>query len=196
MIIEGDAGLGKTRLLVAARETARALEFRIGLGTAEPGHGSVLMEALFSGTDPLIDRTSLGSRDRSHEEPFWLLADIQTLMERAALQQPLLVCLDDVQWADAGCGFALRMLTQWLASLPVAWLIGKGAVMNATLDVMAAGKEDKPEPTARQKLAEELVARAREQGVSLTGPDGLLAAVAVAGTVCTAGAAVLQRQQP
>jgi type III secretion system FlhB-like substrate exporter len=46
--------------------------------------------------------------------------------------------------------------------------------MNATLETMAARKKDKPEPTAQQKLAEELVARAREQGVSLTGPDGLL----------------------
>ena len=46
--------------------------------------------------------------------------------------------------------------------------------MTATLDDVAARKKDTPEPTAEQKLAEELVARAREQGVSLTGPDGLL----------------------
>jgi putative transposase len=45
--------------------------------------------------------------------------------------------------------------------------------MTATLDGVTR-KKDKPEPTAEQKLAEELVARAREQGVSLTGPDGLL----------------------
>src|SRR6202046_2869815 len=32
----------------------------------------------------------------------------------------------------------------------------------------------KPEPTAEQTAAEELVRRAREQGLSLTGPDGLL----------------------
>src|SRR6516165_10691977 len=46
--------------------------------------------------------------------------------------------------------------------------------MTATLDDVAARKKGRPEPTAEQKLAEELVARAREQGVSLTGPDGLL----------------------
>jgi transposase-like protein len=45
--------------------------------------------------------------------------------------------------------------------------------MTATLEDVTK-KKDKPEPTAEQKLAEELVARAREQGVSLTGPDGLL----------------------
>jgi len=35
-------------------------------------------------------------------------------------------------------------------------------------------KRAKPEPTAEQRAAEEVVARAREQGLSLTGPDGLL----------------------
>ncbi len=45
--------------------------------------------------------------------------------------------------------------------------------MTATLDGVTK-KTDRPEPTAEEKLAEELVARAREQGVSLTGPDGLL----------------------
>jgi DNA-binding CsgD family transcriptional regulator len=147
-IIEGAAGLGKTRLLAAARATARTLSFRTGLGTAEPGHSpelAVLMEALFGGAESLIERNALGSRDGSREEPFWLLQDVQTLMERAALRQPLLVCLDDVQWADAGCGFALRMLTQWLASLPVAWLIavrpnqGAPQIRRALAELTTAG---------------------------------------------------------
>ncbi len=148
-IIEGAAGLGKTRLLAAARATAAALSFRTGFGTAEPGHNSVelavLMEALFSGAEPLVERSALGPRDASGEEQFWLLHDVQTLLERAALRQPLLVCLDDVQWADAGCGFALRMLTQWLASLPVAWLIavrpnqGAPQVRRALAELITAG---------------------------------------------------------
>ena len=44
--------------------------------------------------------------------------------------------------------------------------------MTATLDDVT--KRTKPEPTAEQRAAEELVRRAREQGLSLTGPDGLL----------------------
>jgi putative transposase len=43
--------------------------------------------------------------------------------------------------------------------------------MSATLGTMT---KKKPEPTAEQVAAEELVRRAREQGLSLTGPDGLL----------------------
>jgi putative transposase len=47
-------------------------------------------------------------------------------------------------------------------------------MMTATLDVVAVKKKDKPEPTAEQRAAEEMMRRAREQGLSLTGPDGLL----------------------
>jgi putative transposase len=42
--------------------------------------------------------------------------------------------------------------------------------MSETLETVTK----KPEPTAEQQAAEELVRRAREQGLSLTGPDGLL----------------------
>ncbi len=45
--------------------------------------------------------------------------------------------------------------------------------MTATLDDVTSRKR-KTEPTAEQLAAEELVARAPEQGLSLTGPDGLL----------------------
>jgi putative transposase len=48
--------------------------------------------------------------------------------------------------------------------------------MTATLDGVANKRKDKPEPTTEQQVAEERVRRAREQGVSLTGPDGLLMA--------------------
>ena len=44
--------------------------------------------------------------------------------------------------------------------------------MTATLDDVT--KRIRKEPTAEEKLAADLVARAREEGVSLTGPDGLL----------------------
>src|SRR5271156_406097 len=43
--------------------------------------------------------------------------------------------------------------------------------MTETLETVT---KKKPEPTAEQVAAEELVRQAREQGLSLTGPDGLL----------------------
>ena len=44
--------------------------------------------------------------------------------------------------------------------------------MDATLEDVT--KKTKREPTAEERAAEEMVRRAREQGLSLTGPDGLL----------------------
>src|ERR1700759_3253948 len=44
--------------------------------------------------------------------------------------------------------------------------------MDATLEDVT--KKTKREPTAEERAAEERVRRAREQGLSLTGPDGLL----------------------
>ena len=44
--------------------------------------------------------------------------------------------------------------------------------MTATLEDVT--KKSRPEPTAEEQAAEEMVRRAREQGLSLTGPDGLL----------------------
>ena len=45
--------------------------------------------------------------------------------------------------------------------------------MTATLDAVAS-KNDRPEPTLEERAVEELVGQARERGLSLTGPDGLL----------------------
>jgi hypothetical protein len=52
----------------------------------------------------------------------------------------------------------------------MAWREGRR--MTAALDDVTK-KKDKPEPDAEAKAAEELVRRAREQGLSLTSPDGL-----------------------
>jgi putative transposase len=49
---------------------------------------------------------------------------------------------------------------------------GEGAVMMTTLNDMTAKK--KPEPSAEEIAAREVVRLAEEQGLSLTGPDGLL----------------------
>jgi hypothetical protein len=62
--------------------------------------------------------------------------------------------------------------------------------VTATLDDVTSRKR-KPEPSAEQLAAEELVARAREQGLSLTGPGGLLKQLTVipgCGSLTRAGA--------
>src|SRR5258708_30029131 len=149
VVVEGRAGLGKTRLLDACASLASALSFRVGRGMAEPGRSVVdlkaLLDALFDGDDPLVARHALSSLHTSPEQTFWLLHDLQALLEEAALANPLLISLDDLQWAGSSFALAMRQLPQRLASLPVAWVMafrpnqGPAAAGEGKLGVSKAG---------------------------------------------------------
>jgi DNA-binding CsgD family transcriptional regulator len=127
VLVEGDAGMGKSRLLDEAVAVARRRGFRIGIGVADPGDGMVelatLMAALFDGPEPIGDRAELPDSRTLPEQRYWVLQDLQSLLERAARQAPLLICLDDLQWTDGGTAAALRALPNRLATVPVAWIL-------------------------------------------------------------------------
>jgi DNA-binding CsgD family transcriptional regulator len=126
-LLEGAPGLGKSRLVEHAASAARECGFGVGHGVAQPGDAAVelavLMDALFGGPEPVLERSALGDSHASREQRYWLLQDIQALLEQAALRQPILICLDDLQWADSGTRAAIRTLPARLASLPVGWIL-------------------------------------------------------------------------
>ena len=126
-LIEGGPGLGKSRLVEQALSAAQRCGFAVGHGAAEPGDAAVelavLMNALFGGPEPLLERPALGDSHASREQRYWLLQDIQALLEQSAMRQPILICLDDLQWADGGTRAAIRTLPSRLASLPVGWVL-------------------------------------------------------------------------
>lgn len=127
VLVEGDAGMGKSRLLDEAALVARRRSFRVGGCVADPGDSMVelatLMGALFDGPDPVLDRAEVPDSPALPERRYWLLHDLQGLLDRAALETPLLICLDDLQWADGGTAAALRALPNRLATVPVAWIL-------------------------------------------------------------------------
>jgi DNA-binding CsgD family transcriptional regulator len=127
VLVEGGAGMGKSRLLAEVAAMARRLSIRVGVGAADPGDSmvqlSALMEALFAGPSPILRRAGLRDGHTSLEQRYWLLQDLEALLERAALEAPLLVCLDDLQWADSGTAAALRALPARLVTVPVAWVV-------------------------------------------------------------------------
>ena len=126
-LIEGGAGMGKSRLLDEVATMARRLSIRVGSGAAEPCDTvvqlSALMDALFDGPSPILQRAALRDAHTSPEQRYWLLQDLEALLQRAALEASLLVCLDDMQWADSGTAAALRTLPARLATVPIAWVI-------------------------------------------------------------------------
>jgi len=151
ILVEGRAGEGKSRLLETCISIAAGMSFRTGFGVAEPGRNLVevepLLDALFNGAQPLIERNSLSDVHASPELRFWLLQDLEALIEKAALKDPLLICLDDLQWAGTGFADAMRTLPQRLASVPVAWIMafrpdqGLPEVLSAKDYLVEAGAE-------------------------------------------------------
>jgi len=127
VVVEGCAGFGKTRLLQVAVEQAMTAGLRTGVGSAEDGSQAVplmtLMAALFEGCEPLLDRAKLRDLPSAPEQQFWLLQELAGMLEAAALDSPLLICLDDLQWADSWTLAALRSLTAQLADLPIVWFV-------------------------------------------------------------------------
>ena len=127
VIVEGSAGMGKSRLLDEVTVVASNLGIRVGRSAADPSGTMVelaaLLDALFVGVDPLLDPERLGSLHAQPEQRFWLLRDLQQLLEQAALESPLLIAIDDAQWADNGTIAAIRSLAMRLMGVPIAWVI-------------------------------------------------------------------------
>jgi len=127
VVVTGEAGIGKTRLLRSAIEQAAATGLRTGWGDAADSRQAAplmtLMSALFTGPGPLLDRARLRELPSAQEQRFWLLQQLAALLEAAALDGPLLICLDDLQWADPGTLAAVRSLPGQLADLPIIWMV-------------------------------------------------------------------------
>src|SRR5258708_35878794 len=79
--------------------------------------------AMFDGREPLVDPGALRSLHFLPEQRYWLLEELESLLEEAALASPVLVCIDDMHWGDGGSLTALRTLPPRLAHLPIMWLV-------------------------------------------------------------------------
>jgi DNA-binding CsgD family transcriptional regulator len=127
LLIEGAAGMGKSRLIAEGLRMAERLSFPAGTGTAEPSESvaelAPLLRALFDGPEPLLDRAGLSSLHAAPEQRYWRIENLQSLLEQATKASPLLVFLDDLQWADSGTIAALRALPPRLASVPIGWVL-------------------------------------------------------------------------
>ena len=90
VVIEGGAGMGKSRLLAEVIGVARTLGVRVGASAADPSESVVelaaLLAALSDASSPLVDRDAFGGLRRDSGQRFWLLRDLESLLERAALE--------------------------------------------------------------------------------------------------------------
>ncbi len=127
IVIEGVPGIGKSSFLASAVEQAQVLGFRIGASkTAEIDQialGAPLLLALHSGPAPLVDADTFETLEPIYDKYLWLVERIAVILERIAAQTPLIVAIDDVQWADRLTRFALHTLPSRLAASPIIWAL-------------------------------------------------------------------------
>ena len=224
VLIEGEAGIGKTRLLDAALEDARRRGMQVAAGRAEELEGMRpfgLMTGVFgctrSATDPR--RAAIGellSGGTGERNPITVTSDpglrfrvvdaLADLVEELALAGPLVIGVDDLQWADASSLLTLAALGRRAEYLPVALIACfRPSPRSAELDRLAASLAGPPGrylslgglgAAAVADLAADAMGTAPGQGLlaGLAGAAGnplfvteMLAALAQEGMIETAG---------
>jgi predicted ATPase len=119
VIVDGPPGIGKSTLLAEAEAMARRSGARVLAGEGLESQQNVSFM-------PLLEAASRGELNvatRPGESDHWVLHELQDALEVAALEQPLLVIVDDIQWADGPTLLALRTLPERLAGRAILWLL-------------------------------------------------------------------------
>ncbi|MFB6893501.1 AAA family ATPase [Kitasatospora sp. NPDC056327] len=151
-LIQGEPGIGKTTLLAEAVSGARAAGFSVGLGRADELHHIVplssLAASILQGDPPLLSGDAFTDLARHHDQRIWLVERLAEAIEARAAGTPVLICLDDVQWADALSRFALQQLPSRLRTSPVLWILtGRREPAGAAEEIVAAATGSLPTVT-------------------------------------------------
>jgi DNA-binding CsgD family transcriptional regulator len=110
LLVEGDPGTGKSLLLAAAAREAREQGFPLVTAVADELSQATPLAPLLSAVRATATATpSVGT--------------VFTRLEALAAAGPVLVTVDDVQWADQATVHASRSLPRLLASYPLSWIL-------------------------------------------------------------------------
>jgi len=117
LIVEGEAGIGKTTLWLAAIDQAREQGFLVLTARgaeAETVHSYAALADLLGGVDPsvladlpdpqrrAVDRVLVRSTAEGEAtDPRAVPAAFMSIIERLAAESPLILAVDDLQWLDA-----------------------------------------------------------------------------------------------
>ncbi|MFC9795591.1 AAA family ATPase [Streptomyces sp. NPDC127584] len=148
-LLRGEAGIGKSTLLAEAVDLAENQGYSTGIGRADELHHLVplssLAGCLLDGARPLLSGDAFADLARRHDQRIRLVERLAGRIETRAAETPVLIALDDVQWADPLSRFALRQLPGRLRSSPVLWLLtGRTGPTVAGEEILAAARNRLP----------------------------------------------------
>jgi DNA-binding CsgD family transcriptional regulator/predicted ATPase len=126
LLVDGKPGVGKSLLLREAAGEAAARGFSLAAG-AEDRLGQVIpFFALRTALrEPFAELTAKQRHPDQPDTPAWRINQLQAYLEQLSAAAPVLVALDDLQWAGPATQLALRMLPGQLAGYPIAWILAQ-----------------------------------------------------------------------
>jgi hypothetical protein len=171
LLLAGEAGIGKTTMLTAAAGYAESCGARVAWGWGWPGEGAPgywpwvqVMRALGLDIPWPAQDSGQAVRDAPASERFRLFDEVTSLLLAESRIQPLLLLLDDLQWADQPSQLLLDFLGRRLPA-------GAVAVVGSYRDT-----EPAPGPAPGPALAA-LAARTTVLPLTGLGPDAVGALV-------------------
>jgi len=128
VLVEGEPGMGKSRLLRDSTDNAAGQGFSLAAGAADQLGRAIPFFALRTALrEPFASPTASGRDHDLPDEPARWISQMQTHLEQRAAAVPVLVCLDDLQWAGPATLAALRTLPRELQRCPVAWILARSS---------------------------------------------------------------------
>ena len=128
VLVEGEPGIGKSLLLGEAVGEAAGHGFSLAAGAADQLGAVLPFFALRTALGEPFARLTANDPQRDlSDAPGWWIGQMRAHLEQRAAATPVLVCLDDLQWASPATLAALRTLPLELKRHPVAWLLARAS---------------------------------------------------------------------
>ena len=119
VLLHGAPGVGKTRLLSEVAAGSAEHGVRVARSSCLPLTTPLPFDPVFE----LLRRLGDPLPPAVTESPHELFGMVLDRLERATVAGPLLLCLDDLQWSDAGTIDLVHYCLARLVDLPIAWLM-------------------------------------------------------------------------
>jgi DNA-binding CsgD family transcriptional regulator/tetratricopeptide (TPR) repeat protein len=128
VLVDGEPGIGKSLLLREGVGEAAEQGFSLVVGAGDQLGRALPFFPLHAALGEQFARLTASDPDRDlSDTPGWWIGQMHAHLERRASATPVLVCLDDLQWASPAALAALRTLPLELRRHPVAWLLARAS---------------------------------------------------------------------
>jgi DNA-binding CsgD family transcriptional regulator len=180
VVVKGAAGIGKSRLVSEACDQAASDGLLVARGGADEldqvSPWGVLIGALSSSDPPLMTWEEVDSLRSLGDQRLAVIDRSRAELEEASARRPVVIAIDDLQWADPPTLLALGTLPIQLFSYPIVWLLALRPVavkpaVDGLLDRLAQNGAVELhlgalERSAAVELARDVAGPDRESGVA------------------------------